>query len=106
MRSAGYFILTVLCLVAPALGTVQVGDTPQIQFTAADGTHVDLAALKGKIVIVDMWATWCGPCMAEAGHMVQINQKYGDKGLQIIGISLDQDKPTMLAVAKEKGFTW
>jgi thiol-disulfide isomerase/thioredoxin/TolA-binding protein len=106
MRSAGYFLFTLLCLVAPALGTVNIGDTPQIQFTAADGSDVDLAKLKGKIVIVDMWATWCGPCMEEAPHMVQINQKYGDKGLQIIGISLDQDKPTMLSVAKEKGFTW
>ena len=61
---------------------------------------------KGKIVMLDFWATWCGPCMAEAGHMVEINSKYAPQGLQFIGISLDQDKAAMVSVAKAKGFTW
>ena len=85
---------------------VNVGDTPKIEFKAVDGTNVSLQKLRGKIVVVDFWATWCGPCMAEAGHMVQINQTYSGKGLQMIGISLDQDQARMIQVAAAKKFTW
>ena len=85
---------------------VNVGDQPKLEFKSADGTPVSLDQLKGKMVVVDFWATWCGPCMAEAGHMVELNSKYAPQGLQIIGISLDQDKTKMASTAKEKGFVW
>jgi thiol-disulfide isomerase/thioredoxin len=99
--------LTVLATVRPATADVAVGDKPPLHFEAF-GTHktVDLADLKGKIVVVDFWATWCGPCMAEAGHMVKVNEEYGPKGLQFLGISLDSDPSALPPVIKEKGFTW
>src|SRR5947209_13355378 len=105
--AAGFGALLLLVL-APrsSRGAVAVGDQPKLEFKAADGTPVSLDKLKGKLVVVDFWATWCGPCMAQAGHMVELNNKYGPQGLQVIGISLDQDKQQMLATAKEKGFTW
>jgi thiol-disulfide isomerase/thioredoxin len=108
MKPHRLFVAIVLCIAAPVLhaANVNIGDTPKIQFAATDGTRVDLAQLKGKLVIVDFWATWCGPCMGEAPHMVKINQTYGDKGLQMVGISLDEDRAQMIAVAKEKGLIW
>ena len=97
--------LLLTATLADAAG-VNIGDKPTLKFNAADGRHIDLAQLHGKMVIVDFWATWCGPCMKEAPHMVEINQKYADKGLQMIGISLDVDLNSMKTVAAQKGFTW
>src|SRR5687768_7512116 len=85
---------------------VNVGDQPKMTFKSADGSPVSLEQYKGKIVVVDFWATWCGPCMAEAAHMVALNEKYGKAGLQMIGISLDKDAAAMARVSKEKGFVW
>jgi thiol-disulfide isomerase/thioredoxin len=86
---------------------VNVGDHPPLQFTdAVSQKNVDLASLNGKMVIVDFWASWCGPCMEEAPHIVQINQKYAAQGLQMIGVSLDSDQSAMMQIVKDKGFVW
>jgi thiol-disulfide isomerase/thioredoxin len=93
--------------VLPSWADVNVGDHPQLQFTDAIGKQpVDLQSLSGKMVVVDFWASWCGPCMQEAPHIVQINQKYAPQGLQMIGISLDADRAAMDGVIKDKGFAW
>src|SRR3954471_4133037 len=89
-----------------AHAAINVGDKPKLEFKSTDGTPVSLDKLKGKIVVVDFWATWCGPCMAMAGEMVAMNKEYGDKGLQMIGISLDQDQAAMKQVCKQQNFTW
>jgi|GEM_PF-1296909 len=62
---------------------------PNIEFTAIDGRRVSTAALKGKVVLVDFWATWCGPCTAQTPRLMQLYEQYHEKGFEIIGISLD-----------------
>ena len=90
----------------PSRAEVNIGDKPVLAFKAVDGSDINIEAFRGKIVLVDFWATWCAPCMGEAEHMVAVNAKYAPKGLQFLGISLDVDQQKMLKIAKEKGFTW
>jgi thiol-disulfide isomerase/thioredoxin len=63
---------------------------PEFKLTALDGQPVSIAAFKGKVVLVNFWATWCGPCRAETPDLVKLQTKYKDR-LQIIGLAVDVD---------------
>ncbi|HEX4085021.1 MAG TPA: TlpA disulfide reductase family protein [Chthoniobacteraceae bacterium] len=78
----------------------------ELKFTAADGSPVDVSKLRGKVVLIDYWATWCGPCMEKVPELVAAYKQYHDKGLEIVGVSLDQDQNRMLSVTREQGMTW
>ena len=62
----------------------------EMKFTAADGREVDLAKLRGKVVLIDFWATWCVPCMKEMPNVRAAYKKYHDRGFEIVGISFDK----------------
>ncbi len=74
--------------------------------SATDGKAVDFSKLRGKVVLLDFWATWCGPCMAKLPEILEINDKYKDKDFQLVGVSLDQDKAALLKTVKTKGMDW
>ncbi len=65
-----------------------------ITFTAADGRVVDLKALRGKVVLIDFWATWCAPCKEEIPNIKKVYAAYRDKGFEIVGIALENAKLT------------
>ena len=91
---------------APALAKVSVGDELDPTFKTTDGKTLTSKELKGKLVLLDFWATWCGPCVQAAPHMVSLNEKFGDKGFVIIGISLDRDAGALQQGIKKLNFTW
>ena len=78
----------------------------ELKFTALDGQEIDAAKLRGKVVLLDFWATWCGPCMAKLPEILDLQKKYRDKDFQLLGISLDQDKTALAETLKAKGMDW
>ncbi|MDR2282690.1 MAG: TlpA family protein disulfide reductase [Sphingobacterium sp.] len=71
-------------------------------FPDIDGNDTALEQLKGKLVLVDMWATWCGPCRGEEPYWEQLNEGYKDKAIAFVGVSTDKDKPKWEEYVKDK----
>lgn len=70
------------------------------------GKSLSVGNYKGKVVLIDFWATWCGPCVGELPNVVKTYEKNHDKGFEIIGVSLDQDEQRLRNFTKEKQMTW
>ncbi len=83
-----------------------IGKPVDIQYTSVDGRKVDMAKLKGKVVLIDFWATWCPPCVAEVPDVKATYDKLHDKGFEIVGISLDEDKEALTGFTKDHGMSW
>lgn len=77
-----------------------------LKFTAVDGRAVDVSKLQGKVVLIDFWATWCGPCVEELPTVLKIYKEQHAKGFEVIGVSLDADKAELEAFLNDKGVEW
>lgn len=82
------------------------GKPVSVQFTAVDGRAVDTEKLKGKVVLLDFWATWCKPCVAEVPDVKETYDKLHPQGFEIVGISLDQDKQPLENFVKSNDMPW
>jgi peroxiredoxin len=71
-----------------------------------EGKSFSTSNYKGKVVLVDFWATWCGPCRAELPNVLEAYEKYHSKGFEIMGISLDEDKEALQNFIKSHKMTW
>ena len=88
-------------------GAVAVGSmAPDITMPDVNGNNLSLSSFKGKYVLVDFWASWCGPCRGENPNLVAAYNKYKSKNFTILGVSLDKTKEAWVEAIQQDGLTW
>lgn len=89
------------------MSAVGIGQlAPDITLSNPEGKEITLSSLRGKVVLVDFWASWCGPCRKEMPNVVKAYAKFKSKGFEIYGVSLDQEKDRWLEAIAKDGITW
>ena len=101
MRKAIVVVLFIVCATITN-GQLKVGDMPpEVSLPNAKDSIVNLSSFKGKIVLLDFWASWCGPCRAANPGVVKLHNKYRLKGFEVFGISIDSKKAAWLKAIKD-----
>lgn len=93
-------------VVSKMLATINGQEAPEINLPSTEGNNIALSSLRGKIVLIDFWASWCAPCRREMPNVVKAYAKFKSKGFEIFGVSLDQDKDRWVEAIKKDGITW
>ncbi len=81
-------------------------EAPDFAMNNMEGEKVKLSDFKGKVVLIDFWASWCGPCRKENPHVVKLYEKYQKDGFEILGVSLDKTQDRWVQAVAKDGLTW
>ena len=79
---------------------------PDIALADTNGNIIKLSSLRGKYVLIDFWASWCGPCRRENPNLVNVYNKYKDKGFEIYAVSLDRSRDGWINAIHKDNLTW
>jgi peroxiredoxin len=93
-------------VVSKSLALSEGREAPEINLPDTQGNPLSLKSFRGKIVLIDFWASWCGPCRKEMPNVVKAYTKFKGKGFEIFGVSLDQSKDKWLDAIQKDGITW
>lgn len=81
-------------------------EAPDFTQNSPEGKPISLSSLRGKVVLIDFWASWCGPCRKENPNVKRVYEKYHSKGFEILGVSLDRSKEAWVGAIKQDGLPW
>lgn len=84
----------------------RIGQPLELTGTSVDGREIDVRQMKGKVVLIDFWATWCGPCLAEVPRMKSLYEKAYERGFEVIGISLDKTPEALKTYLEKNPTPW
>ncbi|MEA5376651.1 MULTISPECIES: TlpA disulfide reductase family protein [Vibrio harveyi group] len=86
-------VVVLIALISTGYGIISKPTTPAVEFTTLNGQRIDLADLRGKIILVNFWATSCGVCMAEMPDLVATYRQYRERGFEVIAVAMSYDDP-------------
>lgn len=102
-----YFLIGFISLSIIAKAQPKPGDLAyEIALTTPKGDTVSLSSLKGKVVLLDFWASWCIPCRSSNRQLVKLYSKYRDKGFEIYGVSMDENKKDWMKAIRKDKISW
>lgn len=101
-----YFVIETHKQVLQEMKTAIGQPAPDITLMAPDSTMKSLSSLKGKVILLDFWASWCGPCRKENPNVVRIYNELHDKGFEVFSVSLDKDRKAWLNAIEKDGLVW
>lgn len=110
MKLQSFFRIAAGLLMAACAGTafaIAAGPAPDFTLKSMDGPNLRLQEQRGRVVMVNFWATWCGPCKIEIPWLEDLQKQYAPQGLQIVGVSMDDDPPAKVAkFAQDQGINY
>ena len=107
LLAIGMFLFSAPAIAQDKKVGLNIGDiAPELKFKNPDGKEVSLSSLRGKVVLIDFWASWCRPCRVENPNVVAAYNKFKSKGFEVYGVSLDKSQDAWENAIKQDGLSW